>query len=86
MTLAVCHAMNRAGPDAFARLGLLGIDELDWCALVGPGVSTLAQPVDAIGRHAVRALLGRLSGTLTTPASEQRLPGRLIPRGSTRHG
>ncbi|WP_221180137.1 LacI family DNA-binding transcriptional regulator [Salinisphaera japonica] len=86
MTLAVCHAMNRAGPDAFARLGLLGIDELDWCALVGPGVSTLAQPVDAIGRHAVRALLGRLSGTLTAPAGEQRLPGRLIPRGSTKRG
>ncbi|WP_348761131.1 substrate-binding domain-containing protein [uncultured Salinisphaera sp.] len=83
MTLAVCQAMNRAGAHAFEALGLLGIDELDWCPLVGPGISTMAQPVDAIGRHAVRALLGRLSGTLTEPAGEQRLAGRLIARGST---
>ncbi|RJS94171.1 LacI family DNA-binding transcriptional regulator [Salinisphaera sp. Q1T1-3] len=86
ITLSVCRALSRAGGDVFDRLGLLGIDELDWCALVGPGISTLAQPVDAIGRQAVRILLGRISGQLAPTTGEKRLAGALVQRGSTMAG
>lgn len=80
VTLAVCHALRRL--DGFARLGVLGIDELDWCALAGPGISTLAQPVDAIGRRVVDMLLARIDGD-DAPASVARLPAVLHVRGST---
>lgn len=80
VTLAVCHALQRL--DGFDRLGVLGIDELAWCALAGPGISTLAQPVDAIGRRAIEALLARIDGD-ATPAAIHRLPATLNVRGST---
>lgn len=80
VTLAVCHALRRL--DGFAELGVLGIDELAWCALAGPGISTLAQPVDAIGRRAVDTLLARIEGD-DTPACVARLPAELNARGST---
>ncbi|AWN14899.1 substrate-binding domain-containing protein [Salinisphaera sp. LB1] len=80
VTLAVCHALQRL--NGFHRLGVLGIDELAWCALAGPGISTLAQPVDAIGRRAIGTLLARINGD-TAPAAVHRLPATLQARGST---
>lgn len=80
VTLAVCHALQRL--DGFDRIGVLGIDELAWCPLVGPGISTLAQPVDAIGRYAIETLLTRINGD-ATPAAVQRLSATLNVRGST---
>lgn len=80
VTLAVCHALQRLG--GFGRLGVLGIDELAWCALAGPGISTLAQPVDAIGQRAVDTLLARIQGD-TAPPAVHRLPAVLNARGST---
>lgn len=80
VTLAVCHALQRLG--GLDRLGVLGIDELAWCALAGPGISTLAQPVDAIGRRAIDTLLARIDGD-ATPAAIHRLPATLNARGST---
>lgn len=81
ITLAVCHVLQQQ--QAFADLGVLGIDELDWCALAGPGITTLAQPVTAIGRQAVNTLLQRIHGQ-NFPPQLQQLPAKLIVRGSTR--
>ncbi|MDW7748184.1 substrate-binding domain-containing protein [Halomonas sp.] len=82
-TLAATRALQAHG----ARLGdtgLLGIDELDWCALVGPGITTLAQPTEAIGRAAVECLMRRReSGNHTTPSRRVHFQASLIPRGST---
>ncbi|WP_249976470.1 substrate-binding domain-containing protein [Vreelandella olivaria] len=72
---------------AMGPVGLIGIDEMDWCALVPPGITTLAQPTDAIGHAAVACLLNQLSRTHPQHAPE--LPGQyrhapsLVPRGST---
>ncbi|MGM0785347.1 MAG: LacI family DNA-binding transcriptional regulator [Pseudomonadota bacterium] len=67
------------------RVGLMGIDELEWCALVPPGITTLAQPTDAIGRVAVENLLQRLESTQrTSPPRRTHYQAHLIPRGSTR--
>ncbi|WP_447893638.1 substrate-binding domain-containing protein [Vreelandella sp. GE22] len=75
-TLAVVETVQRLrlilGP-----LGLMGIDELDWCALMTPSITTLAQPCDAISRAAVARLL-----TPDAPIDYCHAP-RLIPRGST---
>lgn len=76
-TLSVVKGFQSLGL-SMGPLGLMGIDELDWCALVGPGITTLAQPTDAIGRAAVTQLL--------TPESScigYRHPPSLLARGST---
>lgn len=83
VTLAVSHAL-RALDVTLGEIGLLGIDELDWCALVGPGITTLAQPTEAIGRSAVDSLLRRLDeGPRHAPSRRTDFMARLIPRGST---
>lgn len=84
VTLAVAQWLREAGV-TLGPVGLMGIDELDWCALVGPGITTLAQPTATLGASAVDCLVTRFS-----PEGRQRPPrrldyaGTLIPRGSTR--
>lgn len=69
----------RLGPD----IGLIGIDDTPWAPYVGPGISAVAQPTDALGSLAARCLIERIGG-LSVPPRKIRLPGTLIPRGSTR--
>ncbi|GGY02559.1 transcriptional regulator [Litchfieldella qijiaojingensis] len=83
VTLAVAHALQARGA-RLGEIGLLGIDELEWCNLVGPGITTLAQPTDAIGRAAVHNLLQRLEEPQRqAPPKRTHYQARLILRGST---
>ncbi len=82
VTLAATRALQALGVP-LGEVGLLGIDELDWCGLVPPGISTLAQPTEAIGRAAVQHLLARLDDA-TQPPRRTLYPARLNARGSTR--
>ncbi|MCM5705668.1 LacI family DNA-binding transcriptional regulator [Larsenimonas salina] len=82
VTLALCQALSRLGAQSFERAGLIGIDELEWCSLVGPGISTIAQPVEAIGAQAVERLWTRIEGATDAPCQVV-LEGELTPRGST---
>lgn len=83
-TLVATRALQALGV-RLGETGLLGIDELDWCALVGPGISTLAQPTEAIGRAAVECLMRRRdTGSQSAPARRVHYQATLIPRGSTR--
>ena len=63
-------------------LGLVGFDETEWAPLIGPGLSTIAQPTDDLGRLAASCLLERLQGLALAPR-QILLPGRLIARGSS---
>lgn len=83
VTLGVAHAL-RALDVTLGAVGLLGIDELDWCALAGPGITTLAQPTEAIGRAAVDSLLRRLDENQNRALPRRTdFMARLIARGST---
>ncbi|RKR02651.1 LacI family transcriptional regulator [Kushneria sinocarnis] len=82
VTLAVCQALYRHCADPFAHTGLMGIDELDWCALVGPGITTIAQPVGEIGRLAFERLLNHIEGG-ARDARDYTFPATLYQRGST---
>ncbi|MFQ3790178.1 substrate-binding domain-containing protein [Halomonas sp. A29] len=84
VTLAATRALQALGI-RLGEVGLLGIDELDWCGLVPPGITTLAQPTEVIGRTAVQQLLARLgdSGDALPPCHTL-FPPTLIARGSTR--
>ncbi len=65
------------------EVGLIGIDELDWCELVPPGITTLAQPTDAIGSAAVTYLLNQTLPSKAAKEVQHHHPPVLIPRGST---
>nr|WP_300312160.1 LacI family DNA-binding transcriptional regulator [Halomonas sp.] len=81
ITQAVVRCVKVLGL-AVGEIGLLGIDELDWCDLTDPGITTLAQPTDAIGKAAIDCLRQRQTGSDALPRSLLFLP-RLIARGST---
>ncbi len=81
-TLRVAAALSDLGWQAGIEVGLVGIDETEWAPLVGPGLTTIAQPTDDIGRVAASCLLERLQGR-DLPLRKILLPGRLIARAST---
>ena len=83
ISLRVAAAAARLGWTFGSDLGLVGFDETEWAPLIGPGLSTIAQPTDDLGRLAASCLLERLKG-LALPPRQILLPGRLIARGSSR--
>ena len=82
ITLRIAEAVARAGWHFGVDLGFAGIDETEWAALVGPGLTTIAQPTDALGRLATACLLERLQG-MTVPPRQILLPGQLVERASS---
>jgi LacI family kdg operon repressor len=83
ISLRVAAAAARLGWRFGTDIGLVGFDETEWAALVGPGLSTIAQPTDDLGQLAATCLVERLNG-LQLPPRQILLPGRLIARGSSR--
>lgn len=82
VTLRVAAAVAALRWQFGRDLGFVGVDETEWAALVGPGLTTVAQPTDALGRLATACLLERLQG-LKAPPRQVLLPGQLVPRRSS---
>lgn len=85
VTLRVVAALARLGWRLGPDLGLVGFDETEWSAYVGPGLSTIAQPTDELGRVAAGCLIERLKG-MELPPRQILLSGHLVPRGSSMPG
>jgi LacI family transcriptional regulator, kdg operon repressor len=83
VTLRVSAAMKRLDWQFGRDLGFVGFDETDWASLVGPGLTTIEQPTDDIGRVAMNCLLERLRDR-DFPARQIALGGRLVARASSR--
>jgi LacI family transcriptional regulator, kdg operon repressor len=82
VTLRVVAAMARLGWRFGADLGLVGFDDTEWSPYIGPGLTTIAQPTDELGRLAAGCLIERLKG-LDLPPRQILLSGRLLARGSS---
>ncbi|VWX62709.1 LacI family transcriptional regulator [Burkholderiales bacterium 8X] len=82
VTLKVAAAITRLDWRFGEQLGFVGFDDPEWASLIGPGLSTVSQPTEAIGRTAAQCLLERLAG-LDAPPRQILLPGRLVVRGSS---
>ena len=82
VTLRVAAAMARLGLRFGVDIGFVGFDDPEWAPLIGPGLTTVAQPTDAIGRCAAECLIERLQGK-QGPARERLLAGQLMVRGSS---
>lgn len=81
-TLRVATALAQLGWRPGLDLGLVGFDETEWAPLVAPGLTTIAQPTDDLGRVAASCLLERLQGR-QLPPRQILLSGRLIVRASS---
>ena len=82
VTLRVARAVAQLGWQFGQELGFVGFDDPEWASLIGPGLSTIAQPTDEIGRTAAHCLIERLHG-LEGPPRQSLLQGELKPRGSS---
>lgn len=82
VTLAVTRLFQQLDL-ALGTVGLMGIDELEWCALVPPGITTLAQPTEAIGKTAVHCLMHRITPNKVSMPRQLNFSPKLIARGST---
>jgi LacI family kdg operon repressor len=83
VTLRVAAAIAKLGWQFGQELGFVGFDDPEWASLIGPGLSTLSQPTEAIGRTAAVCLIERLKGLDVAPR-QLLLPGALVVRGSSR--
>ncbi len=83
VTLRIVAAAARLGWRLGKDLGLVGIDDTEWAPYVGPGISTVSQPTDQLGRMAAQCLMQRVAGS-NVPPRKALLPGTLMPRGSSR--
>jgi len=83
ITLHVAAAVARLGWSFGREMGFVGIDETEWAPLIGPGLTTIEQPTDDIGRVAAGCLIERLQGR-DFPPRKILLAGRLVPRASSR--
>ena len=82
VTLRVAAAAARLGWQFGHDLGFVGFDETEWAPLLGPGLTTIEQPTDDIGRVATSCLIERLQGR-DFPPRQILLAGRLVTRASS---
>ncbi|MBB5867413.1 DNA-binding LacI/PurR family transcriptional regulator [Allocatelliglobosispora scoriae] len=76
--LRTLRAWGRAVPD---EVGVVGFDDLPTALHTDPQLTTVRQPIEALGAEMARMLLSILDGVRPTPLI---LPARLVVRGSTR--
>lgn len=81
MMVGVLHEARRNGVRIGRDVAVVGFDDAEWSELVDPPLTTMAQPVEDIGRRAVRALLTRIRTPDREPETV-RLPPELRHRNS----
>lgn len=81
MMVGVLHEARRRGLRVGRDVAVVGYDDADWGDLVDPPLTTMAQPIEEIGRRAVRLLLARITDPARPPET-LRLPPRLMHRHS----
>jgi LacI family transcriptional regulator len=60
MTLGAMHALRDANIAVPGQMALVGFDDFDWADFFVPRLTLIAQPVKALGAHAVTLLLERI--------------------------
>jgi LacI family transcriptional regulator, repressor for deo operon, udp, cdd, tsx, nupC, and nupG len=82
MALGAIRAAHRRGLQVPRDLSVVGFDDSPLIAFTDPPLTTLRQPVAAMGNAAVRALVDEINGH-AAPRSEYVFPAELVVRGST---
>jgi LacI family transcriptional regulator len=67
MAIGALHAAHAAGVNVPGDLSVVGFDDIELAAFTTPGLTTVAQPKEAIGTAAVKLLLERLRDGRSEP-------------------
>jgi DNA-binding LacI/PurR family transcriptional regulator len=82
LALGAIRAARRAGLDVPADLSVVGYDDSAFMSCTDPPLTTVRQPIEAIGRAAVEILAGQIEGS-TVSAEELFFEPEIVARGST---
>jgi LacI family transcriptional regulator len=84
MVIGVMKAIRDIGLRCPDEVSVASFDDFPWADVFQPHLTTIAQPVQAIGEQAAQLLLDRLSGRGTEMPRRLVLQGRLMIRDSCR--
>ncbi len=82
MTVGALHALRELGLRIPRDLSLVGYDDMEWWTLTQPPLTTVGQPVYALGREAMRLLLERIGSRTGRRPRHVVLKPELIARES----
>jgi len=82
LALGAIRAVRRAGLQAPQDVSIVGYDDSTFMSCTDPALTTVRQPIEAIGRAAVAMLVGQIDGA-TIAAEELFFEPELVVRGST---
>ena len=80
MALSALEALIENGIRVPDEVAIVGFDDIEETTLVLPPLTTVAQPLEDLGKHAAEMLLSLLSGSINQKTMI--LPTRLVVRGS----
>ncbi len=83
LTLAALRAIGDANLQLPADLSLLSFDDAPWMSVLKPRISSIRQPIEAIGHAIWQLMLAGLRGQQTQPFSHLRFKAELLPRETT---
>lgn len=81
IAIGALRALRGAGVSVPAQVSVIGFDDIPWSELVEPPLSTIRQPLEAIGDRAVELLRARMHNP-RGPVRHELLPVELVSRGS----
>lgn len=84
MVIGVMKAIRDIGLSCPEDVSVACFDDFAWADVFRPQLTTVAQPVRAIGEQAARLILDRLAGTVIDAPRRLVLQGRLMVRNSCR--
>jgi DNA-binding LacI/PurR family transcriptional regulator len=82
LALGVIRAARRAGLSVPSDLSVIGYDDSAFMSCTDPPLTTVRQPIEAIGRAAVEILAGQIEGSVVS-ADELFFEPEIVARGST---
>ncbi|MBF9069977.1 LacI family DNA-binding transcriptional regulator [Streptacidiphilus fuscans] len=82
IALGAIRAARRQGLDVPRAVSIVGYDDSSFMTCTDPPLTTVRQPIEAMGRAAVELLMGELAGTQVTH-DELLFEPELVVRGST---
>jgi DNA-binding LacI/PurR family transcriptional regulator len=82
LALGAIRAAKRAGLNVPADLSVVGYDDSAFMSCTDPPLTTVRQPIEAIGRAAVDLLAGQIEGSAVS-AEELFFEPEIVARGST---
>ncbi|WP_084105212.1 LacI family DNA-binding transcriptional regulator [Demequina sp. NBRC 110056] len=82
LALGAIRAARRAGLSVPADVSIVGYDDSALMSFTEPPLTTVRQPIDAMGRAVIDVLMGQIAGTME-PGDELLFEPELVLRGST---